>query len=133
MKRRPQLLLQIFKGEELMEDGVESGPAKYAGLLLLVVSLPVDIVVGHCGNPTMGMAAGICFAVSIFALGMCWELRTCKWFWFTLPLLWCIHLPFLLRIHPVHEWIPAIALLPAALADLVLDVLLVRTIAKILP
>jgi hypothetical protein len=57
-------------------------------------------------------------AMVIIAIAMRWRLRRHVWFWVTLMVLAALHVPLILFVPWTTKWVPALAIIPIAIADL---------------
>ena len=117
--------------EELEEnEPKEQNPTNYTGLIIFVCTLPVLLFFTHIGRTEMGLNVGICLGMMVLAVGMCWDLRKHFWFWIIIILLLALHVPLILMIQGPHRWVPAVELLPIGLADLLIDIGVIKFVAR---
>lgn len=113
-----------------MAESKEQTPTNYAGVIIFVCTLPVLLFFTHIGKADMGLNVGICLGIMVFAVGICWNLRKYFWFWMIIVLLLALHIPLILTIHWPRVWVPRIALLPIGLADLLINIGIIRFVEK---
>jgi hypothetical protein len=106
------------------EDG------KYLGLIIGACTLPVVFLVGAFGTINMGLTAGFCLGMNIFAAGACWDLRRRWWFWCVMIFMLALHVPLVAMFPWPHRRIPGIELLPIGLADMAITIGVVRFVQK---
>jgi hypothetical protein len=52
------------------------------------------------------------------AIAMRWQLRDRLWFWITMITILALHIPVILLVPWTTKWVPAIVVMPIAIADL---------------
>ena len=95
-----------------------------------IILLPVFFFFRHIGREDMGLNIGMCLGMFVIAIRIRWDLRTRFWFWGVIVLLFAFHVPFFCLIQWPHVWVPGVALLPIALADLMIILGAVRFVEK---
>lgn len=123
--------MALFDDLETEEQIPEKqGAWKYLGLIIIACTLPVVFFIWAIGTFDMGLNAGICLGMNTFAVGMCWDLRRCWWFWGVILFMLALNAPLVVMIHWPHGGIRPIALLPIGLADVMATVGVVRFVQK---
>jgi hypothetical protein len=95
----------------------EKKTTDYSGVIIGAVLLPVVFFFIYLGKEDMGRSVCIVLAAILLAIRIRWDLRKHFWFWGVLVLVFALHIPLLVFVRWPHGWIPAIAILPIAVAD----------------
>jgi hypothetical protein len=96
---------------------------------------------GLCVAPVMAiffavgradLARPVCIAIvaAAVAVRQKWEYHHRRWFWFVIAGVILMHLPILIFFVFPNRWIPALLLMPFALADYVIMIVAIRIAAK---
>jgi hypothetical protein len=96
---------------------------------------------GLCVAPVMAiffavgradLARPVCIAIvaAAVAVRQKWEYHHRRWFWFVIAGVILMHLPILIFFVFPNRWIPALLLMPVALADYVIMIVAIRIAAK---
>ena len=90
------------------------------GLVVGVLTIPVDLLVSHFVDQGTGMAAGVSLGMLIGGAWAFWHQRRHAWFWMALAALSVIH-GVLIVVVPWNNWmnrnLPAPELWPIGIAD----------------
>lgn len=117
------------KAEGQGADGENTASGK-AFLAFMAILVPLYFLVNHFWGGDIALTVYMCLAISMVAIGMCWDLSKHLWFWVVIALLLALHVPLILIVKWPHYWIPGIALLPIGLVDLFITVKVVRFVQK---
>lgn len=108
----------------------KNSSGNYLSLIIFACTLPVLWYFSHIGKTDLGLSIGICLAMNVVAVGMCWDLRRHWWFWVVIVLVLTLHIPVVLMIPWPNVWVSKFTLLPIGLTDLVVTVGVVRLVQK---
>jgi hypothetical protein len=86
-------------------------------LLVVLIILPVYLLFQYFGREDAGRTASLVSAVTAFAVWLRWDLRKHVWFWATVIVVFCAHIPVILTFRWPHQWISGVELTPFGLAD----------------
>ena len=115
-----------------MEGREEERSPDYTGVAIAAAMLPLLFFFTHIGKDELGLNVSLSLGVNLFAVRLCWDLRQRVWFWCVIVVVLACHIPLVLMIKWPHEWVPAVALLPIGLADLLVTVGAVRLVQKLI-
>ena len=110
-----------------------SGDGSAAGKLLVIflaILTPVYFFVRHMWGPDRALTAFLCLAMSMVAVGICWELRERIWFWAVIFSLLALHIPLVAFVQWPRQWVPGIAFTPLGVADVAITIGIVRFVQK---
>ena len=85
----------------------------------MVLTSPLFFFFEEQGKAATGRAAWICAGLIFIATKMRWQFRNRAWFWITIGCLLALHIPLILYVPWTGKWVPAIAILPIGVLDLV--------------
>ncbi len=102
------------------------------GLVVLGAAAGFLVFLGfaHFGAPGNGGIAGYLTGMLFAAAGLRWPLRRRAWFWLTIVLIGVAEAPLVIFIPWTNRWIPAAAVLPFAIADFVVILLVIDRVKK---
>ena len=111
---------------------------KHKGTLLwsmgvVVLTFPIFLVFAHYGRPGSGRAAWISTGMILASIKARWDLRKLAWFWVVIAAIVAVHLPLILLVPWTTKWIPAVAIVPAAIADVAAILTLVQFVERRMP
>ncbi|HEX6496467.1 MAG TPA: hypothetical protein VF018_13340 [Acidobacteriaceae bacterium] len=114
-----------------MTEPQEKKPTDYTGVIIGAILLPVVLLFIHLGKEDMGRSLSVVLAATLLAIRIRWDLRRHFWFWGAIVLVFAVHIPLILFIQWPHGWIPAVAMLPIAVAECLVILGIFRLIEKI--
>jgi hypothetical protein len=82
------------------------------------------------GRADLARPACIAIGASVLAVRQKWEYHHRRWFWGVVAGVVLAHLPILMFFVFPNRWIPALLLMPLALADYVVMIVAIRIAAK---
>ena|SRR5665213_200332 len=107
-----------------MRTDTQKKPTDYTGVIILVLVLPVyfsfDVFLGQ---EELGRSVAFVLAMVLLAIRVRWDLRKRVWFWAVILFVLLLHVPLLFLFrwpHGFHGWLPAYAMLPIALAEMLI-------------
>jgi uncharacterized membrane protein YwaF len=100
-----------------MTEQLERKPTDWTGVIIGALLLPVLLVFIHLGKQNLGRTVCICLGMIMLAIRVRWDLRRHVWFWGIIVGVMALHVPFLFMVRWPSGWVPAVAMLPVALAD----------------
>jgi len=86
-------------------------------LLAMLSASPLFAFFAYLGDAGRGMGASCCASILLYVVLTRWELRRHAWFWFTVVILACIQIPFVLYVPWSNEHYRGGALLPIGAMD----------------
>ncbi len=106
-----------------MTTGAQKKPTDYTGLIIVVLLLPVYLAFYFLGQEELGRSVSLVLGMVLLAIRVRWDLRKHLWFWAIIVLVLLLHVPLVFRFRwpdGFHGWLPAYAMLPIGLADLLI-------------
>jgi len=82
------------------------------------------------GRTDLARPVFIALGAAAMAVRQKWEYHQHRWFWFVVAGVALIHLPIFIYVVFPNRWIPAVLLMPFALADYVIMIVAIRIAAK---
>jgi len=114
-----------------MANNTRENLTKYTGLIIAALVLPVYLLFLYLDKPDIGLTASCCLGTIVFAIKMRWELRKHAWFWVIMAVVLALHVPLIVFWRWPDRWIPGVALLPFALADISIVLGVVRVAERL--
>jgi hypothetical protein len=111
-------------GLAVFQDGLPMAESKQlalswkSGLAIFLGALLLGLLFNYLGKQAFERPTGFSILIVIYAVAMKWELRRHIWFWTITAIFVVLHVVLILFIPWPSGWIPAIVMLPFALADL---------------
>lgn len=87
---------------------------------IVIALLPVFFFFHYVGKTDLGLNVFICLGVNVLAVRMRWDLRKHFWFWGVMILVLAFELPVVLMVQWPPRWVPAVELLPIAIAGILI-------------
>jgi hypothetical protein len=103
-----------------MGEGVRVNRNSLWAIVGMVLTSPLFFFFVERGNAGTGRAAWICAGMFFIAIKMRWQLKNRAWFWILIACLLGVHLLLILYIPWADRWIPAVAILPIGVLDLLI-------------
>lgn len=98
------------------EQSEGKGPTRMTAFYICIVLLPLLFLFEHLGKYDLGMNICFCLFVNAVVVRTRWELKKYVWFWGVMAVVLALEFPIVLKVQwPIHEWVPAVSLLPIAL------------------
>ena len=99
------------------ERDEDQGPTRMTAFYIGIALLPLWFLFSHLGKFYLGLNVCFCLSVNAIVIRTRWELKKYVWFWVVMALIVALELPIVLTVKwPEHQWVPAVSLLPIALA-----------------
>ncbi len=99
------------------EQNEGKGPTRMTAFYICIALLPLLFLIDHLGKCDLGMNICFCLFVNAIVVRTRWELKKYVWFWVVIVTVVAMELPIVFTVKwPEHQWVPAVALLPIALA-----------------
>jgi hypothetical protein len=105
--------------------------AYFFALKLGLCLVPVMALFFVIGRPDLARPAFIAIGAAVFAVRQKWEYHRRRWFWLVVAGVILLHLPILVYVVFPNRWIPAVLLMPFALADYVVMIVAIRIAANL--
>jgi hypothetical protein len=102
----------------------------YFALKVGLCVAPVMALFFAIGRADLARPACIAIVAAAIAVRQKWEYHHRRWFWFVVAGVIVMHLPILVYFVFPNRWIPALLLMPFALADYVVMIVAIRIAAK---
>lgn len=102
----------------------------YFALKLGLCVAPVMALFFAIGRADLARPACIAIVAAAVAVRQKWEYHHQQWFWVVVAAVALMHLPILIFFVFSNRWIPALLLMPFALADYVIMIVAIRFAAK---
>jgi cell division protein FtsW (lipid II flippase) len=106
-----------------MTTGAEKKPTDYTGVIIGAILLPVYLASYSLGQEEMARSVFVVLGMVMVAIRVRWDLRRRFWFWAVIVFLLLLHVPLLFLVrwpNGFHGWLPAYAMLPIGLADVLI-------------
>jgi hypothetical protein len=103
--------LNDSEGEQ--DDGK---PTRMTAFYICIALLPLTFLFDHLGKYHQGMNLFLCLFVNAIVIRTRWELIKYVWFWVVMVLVVSLELPIVLKVQWPDRWVPAVSLLPIAIA-----------------
>jgi hypothetical protein len=100
-------------------------------LFIILGGLPLVYLFDHFGNLALARPTLYSAGMVGIAIAMRWQLRGHAWFWITITILAALHIPLILLVPWTTKWVPAIVIIPVAIADLYLMLAILSVIGKL--
>jgi hypothetical protein len=101
----------------LEDDSDDQGPTRMTAFYITVCLLPMIFLFDHFGRFDLGVNVFLCLCVNVLVVRTRWELKKYVWFWVVMAVVLALESPIVVRVQwPAHQWVPAVSLLPIALA-----------------
>ena len=104
--------------------------AYYFALKVILCLAPVMALSFSVGRADLGRPACLAIGASALAIRQKWEFHCRMWFWFVVAGVALMHLPLLVYVVFSNRWIPAVLMMPFALADYVIMIGAIQIAAK---
>ena len=99
-------------------------------LCIILGGLPVAYLFDHFGNLALARPT-LCSAGMVgVVIAMRWQLRRHAWFWITMAVVVCLHVPLILFVPWTNKWVPAIVIVPIAIADVYLMLAILSVVGE---
>jgi predicted permease len=103
-----------------MGEAVRVNKNSLWALVGMALTSPIFFFFEQRGEAGIGRAAWICAGMFFIAIKMRWQFKNRGWFWITIACLMAVHVPLIMYVPWTDRWIPAVAILPIGVADLLL-------------
>lgn len=98
------------------EETDEQGPTRLTAFYIAVSLVPVIVLFSYLGKFNLGLNVFLLLSVNTLAIRTHWQLRNYYWLWLAIFLVMTLELPVVLLTRWPHHWVPAVVLLPIAVA-----------------
>lgn len=112
------------------ENSLRQRQGYFFALKVVLCIAPVMALFFVIGRADLARPAGIAIGAAAVAVRQKWEYHHRRWFWFVVAGVALMHLPILIFFVFPNRWIPALLLMPFALADYVIMIVAIRFAAK---
>ena len=103
----------------------------FFALKVVLCIVPVMVLFFVIGRADLARPACIALGAAAVAVRQKWEYHHRRWFWFVVAGVALMHLPILIYFVFPNRWIPAVLLMPLALADYVVMLVAIRIAANL--
>lgn len=112
------------------EYSVRQRRSYYFALKVVLCVAPVMALFFAIGRADLARPACLAIGAAAVAVRQKWEYHHRRWFWVVVAGVVLMHLPILVYFVFPNRWIPALLLMPFALADYVIMIVAIRIAAK---
>jgi hypothetical protein len=112
------------------EQSLRQRRSYYFALKVVLCVAPVMALFFVIGRADLARPACLAIAASVLAVRQKWEYHHRRWFWVVVAGVVLMHLPILIFFVFPNRWIPALLLMPLALADYVIMIVAIRIAAQ---
>jgi hypothetical protein len=102
----------------------------FFALKVIACFVPVTALFFAIGRADLARPACIAIGAAAVAVRQKWEYHDRRWLWFVVAGVILLHLPILVYFVFPNRWIPAVLLMPLALADYVVMIAAIRIAAN---
>jgi len=102
------------------------------GLLAGICTSPLFILFAYFGDPGRGRAAWISAGIVFVLIRAFWGLKKRVWFWLTVTMIVCLHVPLTLLIPWGDQPLSYVALLPVGLLDFAIAYGIIRLVEGVM-
>ena len=113
------------------EDRIRQRKSYYFALKVILSFVPVMALFFAIGRADLARPACLAIGAAAVAVRQKWEYHHRRWFWFVVAGVALMHLPILIYFVFPNRWIPALLLMPFALADYVIMIVAIRIAANL--
>jgi hypothetical protein len=86
-------------------------------IIAIIASTAIPLF-DHLGKPELERPVAFALLVILLTIKVCRDIRSRWWFWVTIAAVAALHVPLILYIPWTTKWVPAPAILPICIADL---------------
>ncbi len=115
-----------------MSEEVKLNRNSLWAILGMVLTSPLFFFFEEQGKAGIGRAAWICAGMFFIGMKMRWQYKDRAWFWITTACLFALHIPLILYVPWADRWIPAVAILPIGVLDLVIILGCIALVEKLM-
>ena len=109
------------------------GPTRMTAFYICVALLPLWFLISHLGGFYLGLNICFCLFVNAVVIRTRWELKKYVWFWVVMAIVVALELPIAFAVQwPEHQWVPAVSLLPIALAAYLFAMGAIKLVEKVM-
>jgi hypothetical protein len=119
--------LNDSEGEQ--DDGK---PTRMTAFYIGVALLPVIFLFDHLGRFELGLNIFLCLSVNVLVVRTRRELKKYVWFWATMAVVLALEWPIVLKVKWPDRWVPAVSLLPIALAAYLFAMGAIKLVEKVM-
>jgi hypothetical protein len=123
----------LSRGHKVTEDeySLKQRQNYFFALKVVLCIVPVMVLFFVIGRADLARPACVAIGAAALAVRQKWEYHNRRWFWGVVGGVVLIHLPILIFVVFPNRWIPALLLMPLALADYVIMIVAIRTAANL--
>jgi ABC-type maltose transport system permease subunit len=114
------------------EYSIRQRRSYYFALKVVLSCVPVMALFFAIGRADLARPACLAIGATALAVRQKWEYHRRRWFWVVVAGVVMMHLPILIFFVFPNRWIPALLLMPFALADYVIMIVAIRIAANLL-
>ena len=85
---------------------------------MAIIVSPLIPLFDHLGRPELERPVPMALGMILITIKVCRDIRGRWWFWVTMAAVAALHVPLILYIPWTTKWVPAVAILPICIADL---------------
>jgi hypothetical protein len=85
----------------------------------------------HFGRLDLTLPTLVSIGMLGFAIAVKWKLRRSVWFWITMTVIVALHVLLILSVPWTTNWVPAIVIIPFAIADLYAMLAILSVVGKL--
>lgn len=105
---------------------VENQITNHSGLVVGLINSPFLIYFAYIGKDRRELSASIYLAMMSFAVCLCWDLRTRRWFWLAIAFLVISHLTLIFVVPLPQFTFTGLSIILIGLADVLFDIGTIR-------
>jgi hypothetical protein len=113
-----------------MNDSLRQRRTYFFALKVVLCLVPVVALFFAIGRADLARPVSIAIGAAAMAVRQKWEYHQRRWFWSVVAGVALIHLPILIYVAFPNRWIPAVLLMPFAIADYIIMIVAIRIAAK---
>jgi len=104
-------------GSILMNKQANPKDLFWYAVIAIAVSTTLPLV-DYLGRPELERPVMFSLGMILLTIKVCRDIRRRWWFWVTMAVVAALHVPLILHIPWTTKWVPAVAILPICIADL---------------
>ena len=98
---------------------------------MAIIVFPLIPLFDHLGRPELERPVPFALMTILVVIKVCRDVRGRWWFWVTIIAIAALHVPLILFVPWTTKWVPAIAILPICIADLLVILAIISLVERL--